>query len=172
VGPHRDLQDGLYSNFRDDMLAKGIDRQTAARTAAHWANRYAGALPQEAMSDGARKVANLLLFSRSFTLGNLGVMKDMLTGLPKDVIAQIERDAGFGKGSIAAADAESPAAQAVSYAKTLARRKAMSVVAGRHRAHVRRQLDAAERDQRDPHRPTADQEMKGYADRFAARWRT
>jgi hypothetical protein len=26
-----DLQMGLYSNFRDDMLAKGIDRQTAAR---------------------------------------------------------------------------------------------------------------------------------------------
>jgi hypothetical protein len=89
-----DLQMGLYTNFRDDLLAKGVDRQTAARAAAHWANRYAGALPQEAMSDAARKVSNMLLFSRSFTLGNLGVMKDILTGLPKDVLAQIERDAG------------------------------------------------------------------------------
>jgi hypothetical protein len=163
-----DLQAGLYSNFRDSMVAKGIDRQTAARTAAHWANRYAGALPQEAMSDGARKVANTLLFSRSFTLGNLGVIKDMLTGLPKDVIAQIERDAGFGRGAIAAADAESPAAQAVSYAKTLARRKAMSVVLADialmyvGNSMLQSVINVIRTDR------TADQEMKGYADRFAA----
>jgi len=89
-----DLQMGLYVNFRDGLLQKDVDRQTAARAAAHWANRYAGALPTEAMSDGARKLSNLLLFSRSFTLGNIGAMKDMLTGLPKDVMAQIERDGG------------------------------------------------------------------------------
>ena len=98
-----DLQMGLYVNFRADAIAHGIDPQTSARMAAHWANRYAGALPKEAMSDGATKVANMLLFSRSFTMGNLGVLKDVFTGLPKDVIAQIERDAGFGKGSIDAA---------------------------------------------------------------------
>jgi hypothetical protein len=57
--------------------------------AAHQANRFAGALPNEAMSAMARKVANLSLFSRTFTLGNMGVMKDMFTGLPKDVQAQI-----------------------------------------------------------------------------------
>jgi hypothetical protein len=111
-----DLQMGLYKNFMDDAVAKGIDRTTASRMAAHWANRYAGALPKEAMSDGATKVANMLLFSRSFTLGNLGVLKDMFTGLPKDVISQIERDTG----------PVNP--EAVGYAKSLARRKAAAVI--------------------------------------------
>ena len=122
-----DLQMGLYTNFRADAIAKGIDPQTASRMAAHWANRYAGALPKEAMSDGATKLANMMLFSRSFTLGNMGVLKDMLTGLPKDVLAQIERDAGFRAGSIEAGiDAGKEAA---GMAKGIARRKAMAVVA-------------------------------------------
>ncbi len=46
------------------------------------------------MSQGARQWANFLLFSRSFTLGNLGAMKDAVTGLPRDVQAQIIRDSG------------------------------------------------------------------------------
>jgi hypothetical protein len=122
-----DLQMGLYVNFRADAIAKGIDPQTSSRMAAHWANRYAGALPREAMSDGATKMANMMLFSRSFTLGNMGVLKDMLTGLPKDVLAQIERDAGFRAGSIEAGiDAGKEAANV---AKGIARRKAMAVVA-------------------------------------------
>lgn len=121
-----DLQAGLYVNFRSDMIAKGMDQTTASRIAAHFANRYAGALPKEAMSEGATKVANFMLFSRSFTLGNLGVMKDMLTGLPKDVLAQIERDAGFRAGSIEGAEAV--AQEAAQSAKVIARRKAMMVV--------------------------------------------
>lgn len=121
-----DLQMGLYVNFRSDMMAKGIDQTTASRIAAHWANRYAGALPKEAMSDGATKIANFMLFSRSFTLGNMGVLKDMMTGLPKDVLAQIERDAGFRAGSIEAGIEAGE--QAKSAAKSMARRKAMAVV--------------------------------------------
>lgn len=125
-----DLQMGLYSNFRDDMIAKGVDRLTANRVAAHFANRYAGALPQEAMSDAARKMANLLMFSRTFTLGNLGAMKDVLTGLPKDVLAQIERDAGLKAGAIdQAGRAAGPQVEAVQFAKSMARRKAMAVMA-------------------------------------------
>lgn len=164
-----DLQAGLYSNFRDNMMAKGIDRQTAARVAAHWANRYAGALPQEAMSDNARKIANTLLFSRSFTLGNLGVIKDMLTGLPKDVLAQIERDAGFRAGAInEAGKLVGPEAEAVSYAKTMARRKAMGIVVADMvlmyvgNSVLQSVINVIRTDR------TADQEMKGYADRFAA----
>lgn len=111
-----DLQMGLYVNLRNDAIAKGIDQQTASRMAAHWANRYAGALPKEAMSDLATKWANVLMFSRSFTVGNWGVFKDMLTGLPKDVLAQIERDVG------------TIDPKAVDYAKSLARRKAMTIV--------------------------------------------
>lgn len=125
-----DLQMGLYKNLLDANIEKGMDRGTAAKIAAHAANRYAGSLPKEAMSDGATKLANLMLFSRSFTLGNLGVMKDMLTGLPKDVLAQIERDADFRAGSInEAGELNSPVEDAVRIAKSIARRKAMSVVA-------------------------------------------
>ncbi|MGY4622013.1 hypothetical protein ACVWZ4_007240, partial [Bradyrhizobium sp. USDA 4472] len=121
-----DLQAGLYVNIRGDLIGKGMDRQTASRIAAHYANRYAGALPKEAMSEMATKVANTMLFSRSFTLGNLGVMKDMLTGLPKDVLAQIERDAGFRAGSIEGA--AEIAENAKTSAAAVARRKAISVV--------------------------------------------
>jgi hypothetical protein len=111
-----DLQMGLYSDFRGDLIAKGTDPQTASRTAAHLANRYAGALPVEAMSNGARILSNLFFFSRTFTLGNLGVLKDVFTGMPRDVLAQIERDVGV----------IDP--KAVGYAKDLARRKAFSTV--------------------------------------------
>jgi hypothetical protein len=141
---------GLYVNFRADMIAKGIDPQTASRMAAHWANRYAGALPKEAMSDAATKVSNMLLFSRSFTLGNMGVLKDMLTGLPKDVLAQIERDAGFKAGSIEAGDRSRQGGQEI--------REGAGAPQGhdrgraRHRRHVRRQLADAERHQRDVQR--------------------
>jgi len=89
-----DLQMGLYTNFRAKAIVDGMDPQSAGRLAAHMANRFAGALPNEAMSANARKVANFLFFSRTFTFGNLGVMKDMMTGLPRDVQAQIARDAG------------------------------------------------------------------------------
>jgi hypothetical protein len=60
-----DLQMGLYTNFRGDMIAKGMDQQTASRVAAHLANRYAGALPKEAMSEAATKISNFMFFSRS-----------------------------------------------------------------------------------------------------------
>jgi hypothetical protein len=116
------------SNFRADMIAKGIDQQTASRIAAHWANRYAGALPKEAMSDAATKVANMLLFSRSFTLGNLGVLKDMLTGLPKDVLAQIERDARVQGGRDRTRRRSRQGRRPRSAQSRMARRKAMAVV--------------------------------------------
>jgi hypothetical protein len=152
-----DLQMGLYANMRDDLLAKGIDPQTSARVAAHWANRYAGALPQEAMSDGARKFANMLLFSRSFTLGNLGAMKDMLNGLPRDVRAQISRDVG------------SLDPKAAGYIKSLAQRKAISIVMldmglmyiGN--SLLQSGVNVLRGDS------TLDQETKGYADRLARR---
>jgi hypothetical protein len=111
-----DLQMGLYTNLREELLGKGVDPQSAGRVAAHWANRYAGALPPEAMSNAARKLANLALFSRSFTLGNLGAMKDMLNGLPRDVRAQISRDIG------------SLDPKAAGYIKSMAQRKAIGIV--------------------------------------------
>lgn len=89
-----DLQFGLYADYRQKLMKKGFDDKTATRMAGHLANRYAGALPMESMSEMARKVANLTMFSRSFTLGNIGAMKDTINGLPRDVQAQILRDSG------------------------------------------------------------------------------
>lgn len=90
-----DLQVGLYIHIRDGLLAKGVDPMAAQRTAAHFANRYAGAMPMESMSKMARTTANMLLFSRSFTLGNMAAYKDIVMGLPSDVRAQIVRDGGM-----------------------------------------------------------------------------
>lgn len=112
-----DLQMGLYVHARDTMVKKGVDSTTAKYTAAHIANRYAGALPQEAMSSAAQKIANMTMFSRSFTLGNLGVMKDMFNGMPRDVRAQIARDLG------------QTDPRAANFARSMARRKAISIVA-------------------------------------------
>lgn len=89
-----DLQMGLYTNTRDQAVKDGLDPKAAQTVAAHIANRFAGALPMESMGNMARKIANVGLFSRSFTIGNLGVMKDMIAGLPSDVKAQLERDVG------------------------------------------------------------------------------
>lgn len=165
-----DLQMGLYTNLRADAMAKGIDQQTASRMAAHFANRYAGALPKEAMSDAATKISNMLLFSRSFTMGNLGVLKDVFTGLPKDVLAQIERDAGFRAGSInEAGETAGPVEDAVKMAKGIARRKAMAVVAldmglmyvGN--SLLQNAMNVMFNDS------TLDKEAHGYAERFLAK---
>ena len=70
-----DLQAGLYkSNFRDSLLAKNVDRRTGYGSGSPLGQPLAGSLPREAMSDGARKVSNFMMFSRTFTLGNLGGM--------------------------------------------------------------------------------------------------
>lgn len=97
-----DLQAGIYKNVEQDMtkdlMAKGLSEEDARRSAgvvaAHLANRFAGTLPREAMSEGARRMTNILLFSRTFTLGNLGVMKDMIKGLPKESQALLEKQVG------------------------------------------------------------------------------
>lgn len=86
------LQAGIYTTIRDKYMDAGYSRDAAAYAAAHIANRYAGVLPKEAMGDLAGKVANVMMFSRSFTLGNLGIMKDMGVGLPMDVRSQMKRD--------------------------------------------------------------------------------
>lgn len=108
-----DLQMGLYTNLRDHLVKKGLAPDSAQWMAAHLANRYAGALPREAMSAAAQKIANLLMFSRTYTLGNLGAMKDVLTGLPLDVQAKIEQTGGM---------------QELQKARSMAKRKALSIL--------------------------------------------
>jgi Transglycosylase SLT domain len=88
------LQVGLYDGMRNKWIEKGYPPEVAGQMAAHIANRYAGALPPEHLARGANMAANMLLFSRSFTLGNLGVMKDMLTGAPGHLVSRLQQMAG------------------------------------------------------------------------------
>ena len=90
-----DLQVTIYRDMRAKYIAAGDPEGVAALKAGHLANRYAGSLPKEALSNFANKAANLGMFSRSFTLGNLGVLKDMFNGMPDYVRVQIEAQAGL-----------------------------------------------------------------------------
>lgn len=89
-----DLQYGLADTLARHLIHKGVDRDTATYIAAHEANRAVGALPREAMAEWGNAAANHLLFSRSFTLGNLGIYKDAINGGPAYLKAQIEQTAG------------------------------------------------------------------------------
>ena len=88
------LQAGIYNDMKAKFVDKGFSERAAGVMAAHLANRYAGALPPEHMAAWANKLANLTLFSRSFTLGNAAVIKDLMTGAPAHVRAVIEHDMG------------------------------------------------------------------------------
>lgn len=87
-----DLQMGIYDNLKRKWIADGFPDRVAGIMAAHEGNRYAGALPPENLARSANMAANLLLFSRSFTLGNLGVIKDMFNGAPSHTRALIEHE--------------------------------------------------------------------------------
>lgn len=146
-----DLQAGLYKNIREQGIKDGLDPNVAGKVAAHMANRYAGALPMESMGDMARKIANVALFSRSFTIGNLGVMKDIMTGLPSDVKAQILRDVGEEglKAGVKVGRRKATAAFAIDIALMYAGNSLLQDF-----------LDKMERDK------TLDQIERGYVDRF------
>lgn len=146
-----DLQMGLYTNIRDQEISRGVDPLAAKAVAAHIANRYAGALPKESMGNLATKMANVAMFSRSFTIGNLGVMKDMLVGMPSDVRAQLLRDLGV---------------EGANKASSAVQRKAMAAFAidialfyGAN-SILQDSLDHMKRDK------TLDQIGRGYVDRF------
>lgn len=83
------LQMGIAEEMAKRFMAKGFSEKVARMMAAFLANRYAGALPPEHLRRWVNMLANLLLFSRSYTLGNLGVIKDIFTGAPSHVIAAI-----------------------------------------------------------------------------------
>lgn len=108
-----DLQMGIFQHYSQKLQKQGLGASESARIAADMSNMITGSIPREAMSEGARKAANLLLFSRSYRFGGLGVIKRAVAGLPLDVRAQIERDAG---------------AQAMLNANSAARRAAIGVV--------------------------------------------
>lgn len=83
-------QYGLYRMVKADLVKRGMEEDGAGKVAAQVANRFVGAIAKEDMSESARTVLNLSLFSRSFTMSNLGLYKDALgSGLPKAVVGQI-----------------------------------------------------------------------------------
>jgi hypothetical protein len=89
-----DLQMGIFSHAYERLTGEGFEPGIAKVLAAHWANRYAGAVARENMSEIARKAANVLLFSRSFNMGNLGTVKDLAYGMPSGMRAKIEAEYG------------------------------------------------------------------------------
>ena len=84
-----DLQAGIAKDVYTKLVAKGADENTALTVAAHISNRYAGAIGRENMSDAMHKFLNVLLFSKSFNMGNIGSLKDSLYGLPAGLKAQL-----------------------------------------------------------------------------------
>lgn len=120
-----DLQMGLYQTMKTSLINKGVDEYAANTIAAHFANRYAGAIPLEAMSQSSREILNLALFSRSFTMGNLGAIKDMVKGLPSNRKSMIELGArelakSMGK------DEDQAGNDAVKQASAIGRKKAIA----------------------------------------------
>jgi hypothetical protein len=121
-----DMQVGMAVQLRNHFMDAGVDQYAATRIATFFANRYAGAVPQEAMSQGAHALLNTMLFSKSFTMTNLGAMKDPIVGLPSDVRAQIKEhysalNRALGKTDIEAVDA---AGKVLKQAQAVTRKKA------------------------------------------------
>jgi hypothetical protein len=125
-----DMQVGMAVQMRNHFMDHGIDQYTATRIATFFANRYAGAVPQEAMSQAAHAFGNVMLFSKSFTMTNLGAMKDPIVGLPGDVRAQIMEhfaalNRAMGKTDIEAMDA---AGAVLKQAQAATRKKAAMIL--------------------------------------------
>jgi len=164
----RDVHFGLADLLSDKMVSGGVDRLMADRIATHFSNIIVGSIPKEAMSAGARATANLLLFSRSFTLGNLSTFKQAAMGLPKPILAQIERDFGMTMQQALAGTPEAAAqiSDISQTAKSIARRKAISTIAlsaGMFyvgNALIQHAFDAIVRDQ------GVNDIVKGYVRRF------
>jgi ppGpp synthetase/RelA/SpoT-type nucleotidyltranferase len=164
----RDVHFGLADLLSDKIVSGGVDRLMADRISTHFSNIIVGSIPKEAMSAGARATANLLLFSRSFTLGNLSTFKQAAMGLPKPILAQIERDFGMTMQQALAGTPEAAAqiSDISQTAKSIARRKAISTIAlsaGMYyvgNALVQHAFDAIVRDQ------GVNDIVKGYVRRF------
>ena len=88
------LQMYIFNDYSNYLIKKGHPDQAANAIAAHLANRYGGAVARENMGYWTRKALNVLLFSRSFNVGNIGAVKDTVFGLPAGIAAKIYNDVG------------------------------------------------------------------------------
>lgn len=84
-----DLQAGIAQDVYHKLLKQGVSDQDASTVAAHIANRYAGAIGRENMSQAMHKFFNVMLFSKSFNMGNIGTVKDAFYGMPAGLRAQM-----------------------------------------------------------------------------------
>lgn len=110
------LQMAVFTNLSDRLVLRGSDRLAADMASAHFSNLLVGSLPQEAMSKGARSLANVFFFSRSFTLSNQAIFLMAVRGLPAETMALLEKMGG------------NLTPEAKSYVQWQARRKAFTTV--------------------------------------------
>lgn len=153
-----DLQMGIFKDAYNKALAKGADDNGAATYAAHMANRYAGAVGRENMSAIARKFANVLLFSRSFNMGNIGAVKDVVYGLPAGLKAQL---------------VEGSSPESARLIMSMAKRKAFTGLVTDLAATVlitSMVQDIVRRNKDDPWAKQLSDAMGGYSDRAKAAW--
>jgi hypothetical protein len=87
------LQMGIYADAKQRYMTKGFSEEAAGIQAAHLANRYGGVVAKENQSAWARKLANVLLFSRSFNFTNLGTIKDTWGAMPTGLKALLSERA-------------------------------------------------------------------------------
>ncbi len=87
------IQVGLARHESDYYASQGHPQPVADRMAAKSANVFAGVIPKESMNEWARRLTDVLAFSRSYTLTNFGIVK-AVAGLPGDVKAWIRHNYG------------------------------------------------------------------------------
>lgn len=85
-----DLGMYIWDKSWRDLVKEGMDEKSAKVTASHIANRYMGTVPYEAMGAPIRTLLNITLFSRQFNVTNLGIYKDIISGLPNEIKGQIK----------------------------------------------------------------------------------
>lgn len=103
------LQTYIFNDYSNYLVSKGHPQAAADAIAAHLANRYGGSVARENQSEMARKALNVMLFSRSFNVGNVGAVKDTAFGLPAGLEAKMYADVGKEAGDKAMAAAKGKA---------------------------------------------------------------
>lgn len=88
------LQVYVYNDYYNHLIEKGHPPEVAGPIAANLANRYAGAVASENSSEWVRKALNVMLFSRSFNVGNVGAVHDAAYGLPSGLRSKMFVEAG------------------------------------------------------------------------------
>ena len=107
------MQVGVAKGIERQFIAKGVSQEVAAKVAVRFANTAAGAISQETMGQMTRAVLNVLLFSVSYRTTSFTVIKDAITGIPRDMESQLRLSGGQ---------------PAVDLARSIARRLALKTI--------------------------------------------